>query len=256
MMTKAYESHEAAYRRLRLEKKFSWSDLPQQVPAPAVEGVDVNDERFFVDALDQSWAPKSGSCLELGCGTGPMLRWFCRKGFSGLGVDVSPTAIKMAKEQSGGLDVDFMRADVVEDSLGPRKGYDIVLDGRCLHCLTKREDRNALLKKVRAVLKSEGVFIAISMCGPIDRKIFARIYPEQRVTGSVLYVPFEGASRYEDGRTIGIREYAPIRYVVHWQRLLNEFRRAGLIPRLIRLSLAAGDEATGFLYAACVLTNT
>ena len=55
--------------------------------------IDSPEEQFLIDVLAQSWTPQKGKMIELGCGTAPMLRWFCRKGYSCLGVDISKTAI-------------------------------------------------------------------------------------------------------------------------------------------------------------------
>jgi len=250
-MAKAYELHESAYRRLRRENKRYWADLPQQTSPPLVKGVDTNDERFFIDVLDQDWAPKGGRYLELGCGTGPITRWFRQKGYQATGVDISGTAIEMAREQSKGLNIAFRRGDVVSGPLGRRGTYSLIVDGRCLHCLTAQEDRAGLLRRVHALLKPGGVFIALSMCGPVDRTVFSRLYTDQKVLGSTIYAKCDKASCYPGGRLIRGSGYVPIRYVPHWQRLLDELRQASMFPQLIRLHHGFGDEI-GFLYAACV----
>ena len=213
--------------------------------------MDTNDERFLLDVLDQDWAPKEGRYLELGCGTGPITRWFSQKGYQAVGVDISATAIEMAKEQSEGTDIVFRKCDVVSGPLGRRKTYSLILDGRCLHCLTEPDDRAALLRRVRTLLKRGGVFVILSMCGPLDRSVFSRLYPNQKIIGRTIYAKCGQASGYDGGRLIRGAGYVPIRYVPHWRHLLAEIRQASMFPQLIRLHQGFGDEV-GFLCAACL----
>ena len=65
----------------------SWNE--RGVGGQPVRAVDPDAERFLDDVLAQTWAPRAGRALELGCGTGPMLRWLAERGFRGVGIDVS-----------------------------------------------------------------------------------------------------------------------------------------------------------------------
>ena len=127
-------------------------------------------KRFLADALAQPWAPKGGRVIELGCGTGPILRWICKRDFSGLGIDVSKTAIAMAKEQSRGLNVKFKQADICRIDAGKIGKFDLVIDGKCLHCIADADDRKKFLKNSFKLLKKAGVFIVMTMCCPADMK--------------------------------------------------------------------------------------
>jgi SAM-dependent methyltransferase len=247
-MGKPYILHESAYRQLRQENKQHWSDL--QSNTKAVEGMEPDDIRFFQDALAQGWAPGEGYFLELGCGTGPITRWFSRKGFQVTGVDISTTAIEMARMQSNGLDITYKKADVISGSLGRKKSFHMILDGHCLHCLTDTQDRAKLLQRVRTLLKAEGLFILMSMCGPLNRTDFARYHPNQKLIGRTIYVRCDQAENYDGGRIINGSGYIPTRYIPHWKDLLTELRQASLFPLLIRHQPARADNL-GSLHVAC-----
>jgi 2-polyprenyl-3-methyl-5-hydroxy-6-metoxy-1,4-benzoquinol methylase len=102
---KSYETHEDEYRRMEAADIKSWfcRNRPWHI--------DPYDKHFLEDVFAQSWAPKSGSALELGCGTGPLTRWLVKQKFKTTGVDVSVTAIRMAKKQSANSSIDYRAAD-------------------------------------------------------------------------------------------------------------------------------------------------
>jgi len=248
-----YELHDSVYRDLRSKNLHHWLDKLNRVPPPGKDGIDLHDERFLCDVLAQDWAPKRGAAIELGCGTGPLLRWLSRRGFKGLGVDVSCTAVRMAREQSAHCrGLRFRRADVIRDSLGPLHGYDLALDGHWLHCITQPNDRRRALSKVRSLLRKRGVFIVLSMCAPVLAKRFREIYPEQLLKNHIVYQSFDAAERYKGSLKLRGRAYAPLRYVGHWKSILREVRSAGFEPRLLRLNHAYADEVVGSLCVAAI----
>ena len=129
-MKKNYALHQLEYEKMRRQGIKSWGrrDQPWEI--------DPNDKRFLADALAQPWAPKRGTALEIGCGTAPILRWLTRRGFSGLGVDISRTALEMARAQSRGRAIGFVQADMCRPALRLRGRFDLAVDGHCLHCVT------------------------------------------------------------------------------------------------------------------------
>jgi len=251
-LPKAYESHENAYRQLLSKAGRSWNDLQQKVAGPITDGVDDNDRRFLEDVLAQPWAPHGGLAVEFGCGTAPMLRWLGGRGFRGIGLEVSPTAVEMARQQSDGLDIAFWQQDVCCPDLSIAEQADLVLDGRCLHCLTDLAERRAMLANARRFVKPGGVFILLSMCGPVDRRRFAQLYTPQRLIGRIIYSPTQ--AEYVGCRTLGGKRYLPTRYLGHWKSILREIGSAGLAPHLMRVARAWGDEVNGDLAVAALPT--
>lgn len=247
-MLKTYEGHEILYRRMREKGIRSWNEY-QRRKYPEILA---DTKLFLTDALAQSWAPKIGRVIELGCGTGPILRWICKRNFSGLGIDVSKTAITMAKEQSKGLNVKFKLADICRIDAGKIGKFDLAIDGKCLHCIAADDDRKKFLKNSFKLLKKGGVFIVMTMCCPADMKIFSEWQKEQKFIKHTVYIPWDKAGQFEDFVTINGRDYSPIRKILHWKSILSEIRDAGFKIKLLRYNEAAGQEPYGDLSVAAL----
>jgi SAM-dependent methyltransferase len=153
---KYYEGHEGVYQRLKAERQESWDKrlYDQFYMRPFLERV------INVPGIEaRPWA------LELGCGTGPISCFLSARGYDVLGIDVSQTAIDMAREQAakrGVQNVEFKVCDWLTLPSEPK--YDLVVDGHCLHCIVHDDERVAALKIVRSLLKPHGKFALETMC--------------------------------------------------------------------------------------------
>lgn len=246
-MKKPYEAHEIAYQKMKKEGIRSWDERYRSNSHGRRRQIDIDTKRFLVDVLAQPWTQKGGKAIELGCGTAPILKWVCKKGFSGLGVDVSKTAITMAREQSNGLNIRFRQGDICKLNVNKAGKFDLVADGHCLHCITVPEDRKTFLKNAFGLLKRGGLFIVMTMCAPVDRKIFSNTCEGQKLIDHTIYAPYEKAREYEGFRTIGGCDYVPTRYIAHWRNILSEIRKAGFQIKLFRCNYPAGQDPTGSL---------
>lgn len=112
-------------------------------------------------------APQPGGrYLDLGCGTGSLLRGLvaAEPGAAGVGVDFSPAALEIArgKPAHGGSRLEFLEADFVHRALPfPDRAFDGVATVNTLYVLTGKgadpADRLApLLREVRRVLGPTG----------------------------------------------------------------------------------------------------
>jgi len=227
---KPYEGHEIVYRTIKKKGILVWGQKGSGTTGKSCRA-EINN--FLKDVLSQPWAPKGGRAIEFGCGTGPILRWVCKRGFSGLGIDVSKTAIAMAKEQSKGLDIKFRQGDVCNLNNKCLGKFDLVIDGLCLHCITETKDRRAYLDNVFKILKEGGLFVLLTMCGPMDKQRFYGVCKGHRIVKKVIYVPFEHKS-YERLSRVNGKCYLPSRYIGHWKDILREVRRSGFELKLIR----------------------
>lgn len=189
---------------------------------------------FLKDVFAQPWIPKTGKAIELGCGTGPIIRWVCTKGFAGVGIDVSKTAISMARTQSKGLGIKFKVADLCKTNQEKNDTFDIAIDGHCLHCIIEPKDRKTFLHNTVKMLKKDGLFIVMTMCSPMNREIFLREFPKQKLINHTVYVPYDENDEYEGCRIINGQNYLPTRYVGHHKTILAELSNVGFKPQLIR----------------------
>jgi 2-polyprenyl-3-methyl-5-hydroxy-6-metoxy-1,4-benzoquinol methylase len=247
-MKSPYEAHETVYQRMRKNGILVWG---QKGSGSVGKSCHPETTNFLKDVLSQPWAPKSGRVIELGCGTGTLLRRICKRGFSGVGIDISKTAIAMAKEQSKGLDIKFRQANVCNLDTQRLGKFDIVLDGLCLHCLTKTRDRRAYLNNVFKLLKNDGLFMLLTMCGPIDKKLFAQKCKGQKIVHKVIYVQHEKKG-YEGLIKFDGKMYLPTRYISHWKDILKEISKAGFELKIIRYNANSSKEFIGTLTAGAL----
>ena len=113
------------------ERRFITGDTPweEELVAPAVPD------------LFAAFAPRNASVLEVGCGLGTNALWLAREGYAVTACDVSPEAIRRARERAeeAQLPVAFIVADVLSERshLPPE---DIVLTRGVLHTFTTLEN--------------------------------------------------------------------------------------------------------------------
>jgi SAM-dependent methyltransferase len=245
-MRKPYEGHEIIYKRMKKKGILSWNEDQ----SPERKAINADVKRFLTDALTQPWSPKKGKVIELGCGTGPILKWICKRNFSGFGIDVSKTAIAMAREQSKSFNIRFKCSDICRDSIEREGKFDLVIDGHCLHCIIRPGDRKAFLKNSFKLLKRGGLFVVMTMCSPADKEIFSNVCGRQKLINHIIFMPFDEAGKYEDFRTFNGRDYMPTRKVLHWKNILSEIEQAGFKIRLLRYHKAVGQEPFGDLSVA------
>jgi SAM-dependent methyltransferase len=229
-LKKYYEGHEVVYRWMRKSGIHTWGQTSGGNKAVSCKA---EFNKFLKDILSRSWMPKSGRVLELGCGTGPILRHVCKKGFRGVGIDISRTAIAMAREQSQGLNIKFKQADVCALDGKTRGKFDIVIDGLCLHCIISAKERQVVLNNTFRILKTGGIFVLYTMCSPIDRKQFYETCKNHKIVRNLIYVSCKDRS-YEKLSKFNGTYYLPIRYIGHWKDILVEVHKAGFQIKLFR----------------------
>ena len=243
---KPYESHEDEYRRMEAVGTKSWFQRNRPW------AVDPHDQHFLEDVFAQPWAPKNGHAMELGCGTGPLTRWLAKSVLKTTGVDVSKTAIRMARKQSKSLTIDYRVADICTKDVRSFGKFDLCVDGRCFHGITSPKDRRAVLENVRDLLKPNGIFILMSMCAPIERSSLARQYPDQKILRNVIYNPVKRAGAFSGAKKINGQQYLPMRFLGHWKFLLSELQKSGLRPLLVRFNHCLPQEPVSSLNVAAV----
>ena len=110
-MEKVYKSHEIAYKRLKEKGATSWNEMYSTKKGETPDHVGLERSLFIEDILTKEWSPKIGNALEIGCGTGVFINWITSKGFKGAGIDISTTAIELAKQQNINKNVNFFEGD-------------------------------------------------------------------------------------------------------------------------------------------------
>ncbi len=113
--------------------------------------------------LVDSGRVKPGRVLDLGCGAGNYVIWLAGMGFDVVGVDSSPSAIKIARQKAKEKKVKcgFVVADVTDQWPDLGKPFDFVYDWGLLHHIFP-EKRDRYIESVHKVLRPGGKYL--SMC--------------------------------------------------------------------------------------------
>jgi cyclopropane fatty-acyl-phospholipid synthase-like methyltransferase len=113
--------------------------------------------------LVEKYIIKPCKTIELGCGIGNYAIYLAKMGFKVTGVDISKTAIEIAKENSVKQKVvcDFRVADVVGDLSGIREKFDFAYDWELLHHIFP-EKREKFMRNVQNLLNQGGKYLTVS----------------------------------------------------------------------------------------------
>lgn len=139
---KYYEMHEVVYRRLKEEKLLSW-DKSKTFEEMWSHSTNVYLEKFLSIRKMAFW---NLQILDLGTGTGTSALFAAKNGSQSVGVEISGSAIEIAKENAKklGVNVEFIVGDVLELDL--KKKFDVVIDSTILHCIVDTEDRKRFFR--------------------------------------------------------------------------------------------------------------
>src|SRR5262245_25877079 len=112
-----YRVYDALYQQMNARGAEGWND-------PATD----REMEGYLDELIGHAGITNGETLELGCGTGALSIHLARRGFRAHGLDVSPTAIAIARERVArmGLAATFAVADLTEPYLALDRRFDLV----------------------------------------------------------------------------------------------------------------------------------
>lgn len=114
----------------------------------------------LVDFLQTHPSLPPGTVCVPGCGTGHDARAWAAAGFDVLGVDIAPSAIRLARERTNalGLQASFLEADFLRaDPVAP---HEWVFE-HTLFCAIDRADRELYVQAVLRWLRPGGAFLAI-----------------------------------------------------------------------------------------------
>jgi SAM-dependent methyltransferase len=110
--------------------------------------------------------------LEYGTGTGPGACYLAARGFQVDAIDLSPTAIELARKFAAErkLDIRYEVADICRLN-GRSQVYDLAIDNFCMHCLVTDEQRTSALAAVHSMLKPAGYFLIGTAIFRADRDL-------------------------------------------------------------------------------------
>lgn len=92
------------------------------------------------------------TALDVGCSIGNYSSVLVKNGFQVKGIDISPEAIRLAKER---VDAEFVVADARQFSSG---SYDFILDYSCFTHLEEKY-RQSYIKNIKQMLNPQGIYL-------------------------------------------------------------------------------------------------
>lgn len=134
------------------EKRYQTGDLPW----------DTGDRDKHLEQFISEYSIKPCSVLELGTGTASDAVWLTQKGFKVTAVDVSSTAVDMARRKAAdaGVKIEFVLADIMKDNI-PHGPFDLVYDRGCFHIFESPEERVRLAEMIWNRLTPDGYWFSI-----------------------------------------------------------------------------------------------
>ncbi len=164
--------------------------------------------------------------LDYDTGTGPVACFLAKRRFDVTGIDISPTAIEIARQNAAreGVAIEFR----VDDVCRPKYHYhiyDLIVDSYCLESIVLDHERQKVLLFVHRHLSANGFYI-IATAGYSLRKSYEGQHFDSN-TGMV-YRPIEGDSaRLVDRVQIEGKWYVPYRRHLTSPVLCTEVERSG-----------------------------
>jgi SAM-dependent methyltransferase len=145
--------------------------------------------------LVESGPVRRGRAVDLGCGGGNYAIYLARRGFDVTGVDISPTAIGIARERARqqGVRCDFIVADVLGDLTELTGSFDFAFDWELLHHLFP-EQREKYVRNVWEKLVPRGLYLSLCFSEQ-DRQFGGTGKYRTTSIGTVLYFSSEAELR-------------------------------------------------------------
>ncbi|OGD69382.1 hypothetical protein A3I18_02385 [Candidatus Campbellbacteria bacterium RIFCSPLOWO2_02_FULL_35_11] len=106
--------------------------------------------------------------LDLGSGTGRNANYLAQKGFVVTGIEISDTAIRIAKERGLGLNASYINQSIGEKYPFEENTFDLIIDITSSNSLNEKE-REIYLSEVNRVLKKGGIFFVRALCKDGDK---------------------------------------------------------------------------------------
>ncbi len=162
-------------------RKMSPAEIPWNVEEPP---------DALVKLLDNG-SVRPCKTVEFGCGLGNYTRYLSGKGFDVTGVDISPTAIGIAKENAKkkGITCTFIVADILGDLKEVQGTFDFAYDWELLHHIFP-EQRKKYIENVYGKLKPGGSYLSLCFSEKDPQFGGTGKYRETRL-GTVLYFSSE-----------------------------------------------------------------
>jgi len=135
---------------------------------------------------------KPCKAIDLGCGIGNYTIYIATKGFNVTGIDISPSAISIAKKKAKekGVECNFLVADIVSNIEDFKINFDFAYDWELLHHIFP-EKRQKYVENVYKILNPKAKYLSVSFSEK-DPCFGGQGKYRETPLGTVLYFSSEG----------------------------------------------------------------
>ena len=217
---KYYEMHEVVYRRLKEKDVLSW-DKSKSFEEVWSHSTNVYLKKFLTK---REISFSNLKVLDLGTGTGTSALFASKNGSQAVGVEISATAIEIAKGNAKklGVNVEFIVKDVLELDL--KKKFDLVVDSTILHCIVGLQDRSTFYNIVKRHMSSNSYFLVNTMIASGD---MSSRFPKDYFLFQDEILWSLGINEISERKVIDGKSYFPHRTLLSEGRQLEEFDKHG-----------------------------
>ena len=165
----------------KIYRNMSPGEIPWNIETPPNAIVELCESRKV----------KPCKTIDLGCGAGNYAIYLANIGFDVTGVDISQTAIKIAKEnaEKKGVKCNFLVADVLGDLNEVKETFDFAYDWELLHHIFP-EKRKKYVENVYRILNPRGKYLSVCFSEKDPQFGGSGKYRETRL-GTILYFSSE-----------------------------------------------------------------
>jgi SAM-dependent methyltransferase len=169
-------------------------DLYKNTPLEEIPWNMKTPPELLVELVD-SGKVRPCKAVDLGCGAGNYAIYLAGRGFEVTGIDFSPTAIRIAKEnaEKKGVKCNFFVADVIDGLDKINQTWDFAYDWGLLHHISPKR-RRKYLENVRRILNPKGKFLSVSFSEK-DTSFEGSAKYRKTSLGTTLYFPGEDELR-------------------------------------------------------------
>lgn len=135
-----------------------WEQIYQEYPLEEL-GWELGKPRpILTEYLEAGLLPE-GKALDICCGAGTNTIYLAQNGFEVTGIDISSTAIKIAKQKAAtaGVTINFLAESFIELPFSDGM-FDFVWDMGCFHHV-ETDERSTFIQDVNRVLKPSGAYM-------------------------------------------------------------------------------------------------
>lgn len=111
--------------------------------------------------------PPTGRILVPGAGSGHDVRFFAGLGAEVVGMDIAPSAIRLAQARTDSPRASFLLGDILDPDPGLQGTFDWVVEHTCL-CALEPGCRPAYASSIRRLLRPGGAYLAVFYRDPHD----------------------------------------------------------------------------------------